>query len=46
MSFAGPDDPAIGRGLAAAHDKGIALVAAAGNAGPKSKPLFPAADRM
>ncbi len=44
MSFAGPADPAIHRGLEAAHKKGIVLVAAAGNAGPKSPPLYPAAD--
>jgi hypothetical protein len=44
MSFAGPNDPAIHRSLAAAHKKGIVLVAAAGNAGPKSPPLYPAAD--
>ena len=44
MSFAGPKDPAIGRGLAAARLKGIVLIAAAGNAGPRSAPLFPAAD--
>ena len=44
MSFAGPSDPAIHRGLVAAHKKGIVLVAAAGNAGPKSPPLYPAAD--
>ena len=30
--------------LTAAYDKGIVLVAAAGNAGPKSAPLYPAAD--
>ena len=45
MSFAGPLDPGIGRSLAAAHDKGVVLVAAAGNKGAKSPPLFPAADR-
>lgn len=44
MSFAGPHDPAIGRLLAAARAKGVVLIAAAGNAGPKSPPLFPAAD--
>lgn len=44
MSFAGPSDPALGRALAAAHQKGIVLVAASGNAGPKSPPLWPAAD--
>ena len=45
MSFAGPHDPAMERGLAAAAAKGIVLVAAAGNAGAKSPPLYPAADR-
>lgn len=44
MSFAGPNDPAIQRTLAAAHKKGIVLIAAAGNAGAKSPPLYPAAD--
>jgi subtilisin family serine protease len=44
MSFAGPQDPGIGRSLAAAHEKGVALVAAAGNKGAKSPPLFPGAD--
>lgn len=44
MSFAGPADPAIHRALEAAHRKGIVLIAAAGNAGPKSPPLYPAAD--
>jgi subtilisin family serine protease len=44
MSFAGPADPAMHRSLEAAHKKGIILVAAAGNAGPKSPPLYPAAD--
>jgi len=44
MSFAGPSDPALHRSLAAAHKKGIVLVAAAGNAGPQSPPLYPAAD--
>ncbi len=44
MSFAGPQDPALGRVLAAAHQKNVVLVAAAGNAGPKSPPLWPAAD--
>ena len=45
MSFAGPQDPGITRGLAAAHDKGVVLIAAAGNKGASSPPLFPAADR-
>jgi subtilisin family serine protease len=44
MSFAGPSDPEIARALAAARKKGVVLVAAAGNAGAKSPPLFPASD--
>jgi hypothetical protein len=44
MSFAGPADPMLQKMLAAAYDKGIALIAAAGNAGPQSAPLYPAAD--
>ena len=44
MSFAGPQDPALSRSLAAAHKKGVVLIAAAGNSGVKSPPLFPAAD--
>jgi len=44
MSFAGPRDPSIERTLRTAHDKGIVLIAAAGNAGPKSAPLYPGAD--
>ena len=44
MSFAGPKDAVIERGLAALAAKGIVLVAAAGNAGPKSPPLYPAAN--
>jgi subtilisin family serine protease len=44
MSFAGPRDPSLERELKNAHDKGIVLIAAAGNAGPKSPPLYPGAD--
>jgi subtilisin family serine protease len=44
MSFAGPADPNMHRMLTAAYDKGIVLVAAAGNAGPNSAPLYPAVD--
>ncbi|MGA7789479.1 MAG: S8 family serine peptidase, partial [Xanthobacteraceae bacterium] len=44
MSFAGPADPMLARLLAAAFAKGIVLIAAAGNAGPQSEPLYPAAD--
>lgn len=43
MSFTGPTDPQIARRLAAAHKNGVVLVAAAGNAGPKSPALYPAA---
>jgi subtilisin family serine protease len=45
MSFAGPEDPALKDVLADAHKKGVILVAAAGNAGPQSPPLYPAADQ-
>jgi subtilisin family serine protease len=44
MSFAGPRDPKIEFALKAARTKGVILVAAAGNAGPRSQPLWPAAD--
>jgi hypothetical protein len=44
MSFAGPYDPLLSHALKKAHDKGIVLIAAAGNAGPQSPPLYPAAD--
>ena len=44
MSFAGPKDALIARGVAAAAAKGIVLIAAAGNAGAKSPPLYPAAN--
>ena len=44
MSFAGPRDAVIERAIAATAAKGIVLVAAAGNAGPKSPPLYPAAN--
>jgi subtilisin family serine protease len=44
MSFAGPQDPAMHRILAAAFAQGVTLVAAAGNAGPKSAPLYPGAE--
>ena len=43
MSFAGPKDTLIERGLAALAARNIVAVAAAGNAGPKSPPLYPAA---
>ena len=44
MSFAGPRDPLLERMIAAAYDKNITVIAAAGNAGPRSPPLFPGAD--
>jgi filamentous hemagglutinin family protein len=44
MSFAGPRDPTLERALRVARDKGSVLIAAAGNAGPKSAPLYPGAD--
>jgi subtilisin family serine protease len=44
MSFAGPKDPVVERGVAAAATKGMVLVAAGGNAGAKSPPLYPAAN--
>jgi hypothetical protein len=44
MSFAGPKDPLVERGIAAAAAKGMVLIAAGGNAGPKSPPLYPAAN--
>lgn len=43
MSFAGPPDPFLARAIAAGQNKGMIFVAAAGNAGPSSPPLFPAA---
>jgi len=44
MSFAGPKDALIERGIAAAAARGIVMVAASGNAGPKSPPLYPGAN--
>jgi len=44
MSFAGPQDPGVARAVTDAHARGIVLVAATGNAGASSPPLFPAAD--
>ena len=44
MSFAGPPDPMLRDMLAKAHARGIVLIAAVGNAGPHSPPLYPAAD--
>ncbi len=44
LSFAGPRDPMLSRLMRAATDKGVVFFAAAGNAGPKSAPLYPGAD--
>jgi len=44
MSFAGPKDTLIERAVTALAGRGIVLVAAAGNAGAKSPPLYPAAN--
>jgi len=44
MSFAGVRDPSIEQSLRYARHKGVILVAAAGNKGPLSAPLFPAAN--
>ena len=44
MSFAGPYDPMLALALKKASEKGAILIAAVGNAGPKSPPLYPAAD--
>ncbi len=44
MSFAGPKDALIERGITATAARGEVMVAAAGNAGAKSPPLYPAAN--
>lgn len=44
LSFAGPEDRLISRGLAGVAAKGVIAVAAAGNGGPGAAPLFPGAD--
>jgi subtilisin family serine protease len=44
MSFAGPADDLLREMLAKANARGIVLIAAVGNAGPRSPPLYPAAD--
>lgn len=44
MSFAGPYDPMLALALKKASEKGAILIAAVGNQGPKSPPLYPAAD--
>lgn len=43
MSFAGPRDPMMAQMIRAADARGIVLIAAVGNAGPRSPPLYPGA---
>jgi len=43
MSFAGPRDPLLERGITAASEQGAIIVAAAGNAGANAPPAYPAA---
>ena len=43
MSFTGSRDAALHEALEAANKKGVVLIAAAGNGGPKAAPAFPAA---
>ncbi len=43
MSFAGPSDPLLRLTLAKAHARGMVLIASVGNAGPRARPLYPAA---
>ena len=44
MSFAGPRDPILEQAIKSLKDRGIIMIAATGNAGAKSPPLFPGAD--
>jgi subtilisin family serine protease len=44
MSFAGPRDPILEQAIRGLKDRGVILIAAAGNAGPKSPVLFPGGD--
>jgi len=44
MSFAGPYDPILALAIKKASERGAILIAAVGNAGPKSPPLYPGAD--
>lgn len=43
MSFAGPEDPLLGRSVGGAVKRGIIAIAAAGNGGSAAGPLYPAA---
>lgn len=44
LSFAGPQDRLLSRALAGAKERGVIAVAAAGNGGARSAPLYPGAD--
>lgn len=44
MSFAGPADAMLRDLLTAADKRGMVLIAAVGNAGPRAPPLYPGAD--
>jgi len=43
LSFAGPPDPALMKGLDALAARDVVMVAAAGNAGPNTPPAYPGA---
>lgn len=43
LSLAGPDNPLLADAVARLQAQGVPLVAAVGNAGPRSQPLYPAA---
>lgn len=43
MSLTGPDNPILAKAIARTVEKGTIIVAAVGNEGPASQPLFPAA---
>jgi subtilisin family serine protease len=43
LSFAGPRDPMVEKVVRASDAKGVIMVAAVGNAGPKAGPAYPAA---
>jgi subtilisin family serine protease len=44
MSFSGPRDPLLEKSYKKLHERGVVLVAAAGNGGPNSAPAYPGAD--
>lgn len=44
LSFAGPQDRLLSKALAGAKERGVIAVAAAGNGGIRSAPLYPGAD--